>query len=34
MRVSLDGEVSWLVREGAKPYWRGTTITVNHEFAN
>jgi hypothetical protein len=33
MRVPLDGEVAWLLPEGAMPYWRGTTTTVNYEFA-
>jgi hypothetical protein len=23
MRVPLDGEVAWMLPEGAKPYWRG-----------
>jgi hypothetical protein len=33
MRVPLDGEVAWLLPEGVKTYWRGTTISLNHEFA-
>ena len=33
MRVPLDGEVAWLLPQGAKTYWRGTTTTLNYEFA-
>jgi hypothetical protein len=33
MRVPLDGEVAWLLPEGAKPYWRGHTDEITHEFA-
>ncbi len=33
MRVPLDGEVSWLLREGAKPYFRGRITKMNYEFA-
>jgi hypothetical protein len=33
MRVPLDGEVAWMLAEGAKTYWRGTTTALNHEFA-
>jgi hypothetical protein len=33
MRVPLDGEVAWLLPEGAKPYWRGHTDEIAHEFA-
>ena len=33
MRVPLDGEVAWLLPEGVKTYWRGTTTTLNYEFA-
>ncbi len=31
MWVPLDGEVAWLLPEGAKPYWRGriTEITTS-----
>jgi hypothetical protein len=32
MRVPLDGEVAWLLPEGAKTYWRGTTTALNYEF--
>lgn len=33
MRVPLDGEVAWLLPEGAKPYWRGRITQVNYKFA-
>ncbi len=33
MRVPLDGEVAWLLPEGAKPYWRGRITALNYEFA-
>jgi hypothetical protein len=33
MRVPLDGEVAWLLPEGVKTYWRGTTTSLNYEFA-
>jgi hypothetical protein len=33
MRVPLDGEVAWILPEGAKPYWRGHTTEIVHEFA-
>lgn len=28
MRVPMDGEVSWLLPEGPKPYWRGHTTDI------
>lgn len=34
MRVPLEGEVAWLLPGGAKPYWRGTTSALSHEFAD
>ena len=34
MRVPQEGEVVWLLPEGAKPYWRGRTISSSYEFAN
>ena len=34
MRVPLDGEVAWILPEGVKTYWRGTTTSLNYEFAN
>jgi hypothetical protein len=27
-----QGEVEWLTREGAKPYWRGTVTSIRYEF--
>ena len=33
MRVPLDGEVAWLLPEGAKPYWRGRITKLDYEFA-
>jgi hypothetical protein len=33
MRVPLDGEVAWILPEGVKTYWRGTTTSLNYEFA-
>lgn len=33
MRVPLDGEVAWMLPECANTYWRGTTTSVNYEFA-
>jgi len=32
IRVPLDGEVAWLLPEGAKPYWRGRITQLNYEF--
>jgi hypothetical protein len=32
MRVPLDGEVAWLLPEGAKPYWRGRITVIDYEF--
>lgn len=33
MRVPLDGEVAWLLPEGAKPYWCGRITEIAYEFA-
>jgi hypothetical protein len=33
MRMPLDGEVAWLLPEGAKPYWRGRVTEILYEFA-
>ncbi len=33
MRVPMEGEVAWLLPEGAKPYWRGRITSVTYEFA-
>lgn len=33
MRVPLEGEVSWLLPEGPRPYWRGRITRIHHEPA-
>lgn len=33
MRVPTEGEVTWILPEGAKPYWRGKTTALTFEFA-
>jgi len=33
MRVPLDGEVAWMLSEGAKPYWRGRITEAVYQFA-
>jgi hypothetical protein len=33
VRVPLEGEVSWLLPGGAKPYWRGRLVRLIHEPA-
>ena len=33
MLIPLEGEVAWLLPEGAKPYWRGRITTITYEFA-
>lgn len=33
MLVPIDGEVAWLLPEGAKPYWRGHVSGIEYEFA-
>lgn len=33
MRVPLDGEVAWVLPEGAKPYWRGHITESTYELA-
>jgi hypothetical protein len=33
IHVPLDGEVAWLLPEGAKPYFRGHIAKINYEFA-
>jgi uncharacterized protein DUF6920 len=33
MLVPLDGEVAWLLPNGAKPYWRGRITEIAYEFA-
>ncbi len=32
MRIPLDGEVAWIMPEGAKPYWRGRANQIRYEF--
>jgi hypothetical protein len=34
MQIPLDGEVEWLLPEGAKPYWRGSIAEIVYEFAS
>lgn len=34
MLVPLDGEVSWLLPEGAKPYWRGHITSIVYDIAH
>jgi hypothetical protein len=33
MLVPLDGEVAWLLPDGAQPYWRGRITELTYEFA-
>lgn len=33
LRVPLEGEVSWLLPEGPKPYWRGRITRISYELA-
>lgn len=33
MRVPMTGEVAWLLPQRDKPYWRGTLVSLKHEFA-
>ncbi|MBU1106834.1 MAG: hypothetical protein KKB51_09225 [Candidatus Riflebacteria bacterium] len=33
MRVPVEGEVAWILPEGAKPYWRGRITKLSYEFA-
>ncbi len=33
IRVPMDGEVSWLLPDGAKPYWRGHTTEIVFTYA-
>jgi len=32
MQVPLDGEVAWLLPDGARPYWRGRITEIAYEF--
>ncbi len=34
MLVPLDGEVEWLLADGAKPYWRGRIQRIQYEMSN
>lgn len=34
MIIPLDGEVSWLLREGAKPYWRGHITNIVYDIVH
>jgi hypothetical protein len=31
MLIPLEGEVAWLLPEGAKPYWRGVIARIEYE---
>mgnify|MGYP001188979357 CR=1 FL=1 len=33
MLVPLEGEVAWLLPDGARPYWRGRITAIAYEFA-
>jgi hypothetical protein len=33
IQVPLDGEVAWLLPDGAKPYWRGSLTEIIYEFS-
>ncbi len=33
MQIPLEGEVAWMLPEGAKPYWRGRITEMIYEFA-
>jgi hypothetical protein len=32
MQVPLDGEVAWLLPDGAKPHWRGQITEIAYAF--
>ncbi len=32
MRIPMSAEVSWLLPEGARPYWRGAIAAIRYEF--
>lgn len=32
MQIPMQGEVSWVLPEGRRPYWRGTVDEVEYEF--
>ena len=33
MRIPMEGEVAWILPEGAWPYWRGRMASVAYDFA-
>jgi len=33
MRVSMEGEVAWMLPEGPRPYWRGRITRISYELA-
>ena len=33
VRIPLEGEVAWMLPEGAQTYWRGKVTVLSHEFA-
>ncbi|GFE61788.1 DUF6544 family protein [Geobacter sp. AOG2] len=33
MRIPMEGEVAWILPEGAKAYWRGRITKLDYEFA-
>lgn len=33
MRIPIEGEVSWILAEGPKPYWHGRITKLSYEFA-
>jgi hypothetical protein len=33
VKVPMEGEVSWVLPEGKKPYWRGRIVDIAYEFA-
>ena len=34
MRIPVDGEVAWLLHDGARPYWRGHITEISHQYAD
>jgi hypothetical protein len=34
MRVPLTAEAAWLPPGARKPYWRGTIVSMDYEWAN
>lgn len=33
LQVPLEGEVAWLLPQGARPYWRGHIVDIDYAFA-